>query len=50
MAVSTTETYGCSVSCTGLYADVYFKEDSILGDDFQKELRDILAKGGLGSF
>ena len=29
-SVSVSDTYGCMVSCTGLYADVEFMEDTVL--------------------
>ena len=44
-AVSTTDTYNCSVSCTGLYADVQFTEDHVLRDSVLKEVAEMLAKG-----
>ena len=46
-AVSTTDTYNCSVSCTGLYADVEFTEDQVLVDSVQKELTQLVAIGNL---
>ena len=44
-AVSTTDTYKCSVSCTGLYADVEFTEDQVLFDNLQQKMEDMLAIG-----
>ena len=47
-AVSTTDTYGCKVSCTGLYADVEFTEDQVLVDTFdsmKEELAQLIVRG-----
>ena len=43
--VSTSDPYGCSISCTGLYADIEFTEDNILVDSLQKAVTDLVAKG-----
>ena len=44
-SVSTTHTYGCEVSCTGLYADVHFTEDNILSKSWQQTVTELAAKG-----
>ena len=49
-AVSTTDTYGCNVSCTGLYADVAFTEDQVLSDSVHQKLAEVLAKGKCSLF
>ena len=43
--ISTDNTFGCRVSCTGLYADVEFTEDRILADNVYNVLTDLAAKG-----
>ena len=45
MAVSTTDTYNCNVSCTGLYADIEFTDDQVLSDSIHKEVAEVLARG-----
>ena len=49
-AVSTSDTYGCLVSCTGLYADMTFSEDSLYkdivdGGNMGKEFQDRVKLG-----
>ena len=47
LAISTADTYGCNVSCTGLYADVGFIEDQVLSDSVPKEVAEMLARDKL---
>ena len=44
-SVSTTDTYGCKVSCTGLYADVRFTQDKLFVTDIQDVVARLAAKG-----
>ena len=43
--ISKTDTYGCGVSCTGLYADVHFTEDKLLGKSLEQIVTELAAKG-----